>query len=114
MLSAFTSPDVLEERTDLKGDVASLSDDANVIGESHRALRVNHILKIVFPIRFFFSISDICRNPMSGHQSLFFPQTKSFLSVELQPDASRIPATLCEFLNWCTSSDFNYQLISRF
>lgn len=51
---------------------------------------------------------------MSGHQLLFFPQTKSFLSVELQADALRIPAKLCEFLNWCTSSDFNYQLISRF
>lgn len=43
MLSAFTSPDGLEERMDLKGDVTSLSDYANAIGESHRALRVNHI-----------------------------------------------------------------------
>lgn len=45
MLSAFTSPDVLEERVDLKGDVTSLPDYANVIGESHRVLRMNHILK---------------------------------------------------------------------
>lgn len=43
MLSGFTSPDVLEERMDLKGDVTSLSDYANVIGESHRALRMNYI-----------------------------------------------------------------------
>ncbi|KAJ7395819.1 hypothetical protein BTVI_151153 [Pitangus sulphuratus] len=35
MLSAFTSPDVLEERMDLKGDVISLSDYANVIVESY-------------------------------------------------------------------------------
>lgn len=49
MLSAFTSPDVLEERMDLQGDVTSLSDYANAIGESHRALRVNDNFKIVFP-----------------------------------------------------------------
>lgn len=70
MLSAFTSPDVLEERMDLNGDVTSLSDYANVIGESHRALGVNHNLKIVFPIVvlfFFFPISDIPRNIISGH-----------------------------------------------
>lgn len=57
VLSAFTFPDILGERMDLKGDVASLSDYTNVIGESHRALGVNHIFKIVFPIvlGFFFS-----------------------------------------------------------
>lgn len=102
VLSAFTSPDVLEERTDLKGGVTPLSGYANVIGESHRALKVNHS-------------SDVCRNAARGYQLLFFfLKQKGSSLLELQSDAVRIPAALCEFLNWCTSSDFNYQLISRF
>lgn len=63
---------------DLKGDVTSLSDYANVISESRGALRVNHILKTVFPI-FFFPISDISRNTISSHHCIFFsPSDKKF------------------------------------
>lgn len=87
---------------DLK-DVTSLSDYANAIGESHKALRVNHIKKSFY--NFFFPIGDIPKNTTSGDQCflLFFFSSFFFFSLK-----QKVFLGLSCHYQW---QDFNYQQI---
>lgn len=61
---------------DLK-DVTSLSAYANAIGESHEALRVNHIKKNSF-YNFFFSLAIFLRIPQVVISAFYFSFSLSF------------------------------------
>lgn len=86
MLSALTSPAVLEGRVDLKGDVTMLPNYANAIGEPQGALRVNHVLKRVFPRGFLplAMLVGMLRGVIDGF--LFSSQKKKKVSLVLSCD----------------------------
>lgn len=86
---------------DLK-DVTSLSDYANAIGESHKALRVNHIKKIVFTI-FFFLLVIFLRIPQVVISAFCFSFFFFFFSLK-----QKVFLGLSCHYQW---QDFNYQQI---
>lgn len=87
---------------DLK-DVTSLSAYANAIGESHEALRVNHIKKNSF-YNFFFSLAIFLRIPQVVISAFYFSFSLSF-SFSLK---QKLFLGLSCHYQW---QDFNYQRI---